>query len=174
LEERAARLGIRTAIAEAAGTLRDKLTERAALVDLVLVPWEYVAIAESVRGLLVAGRPVLVGGWAVEGPVQLWLDARTGSDSGSSLFVATYLAERWQVPLTVAVSGQRDGAEIRAYLELHELQTVFATDGEPDEVHDRLVMVVEAWEQGLFGRRQLSSAARGALSQRAGTVILCP
>lgn len=80
-------------------------------------------------------RPVLIVGTtpsALERPLLLLDSSAAARDA---LFVATYLAERWQRPLHVAVTANKAAGQTlayaRRYLEMHEVQATFITTDRP-------------------------------------------
>lgn len=197
IEMEAARRGVRASLATASESGVDddarglrlrglrlpglRLAERAVLVDLVVVSRSLAGegeavVADGFLSLLQAERPVLVGGLTASGPGQLVLDSMGRADDDGALFVATYLAERWQKPLTVLTDDRDYGKRerIRAYLTLHEVEARFGSEGSVGEAGRDSVIVLGVWERGWFGRRRVAQRVKDRLRSAPGALLFCP
>ncbi len=140
--------GVNGTLALEVGDPTGKILERSALVDLIVLKVLYppatgiAGLASPLRTIITqAARPVLaLPGDAIPSTHAL-LAFDGGSRAKEALFVATYLAEQWQINLTVftALDGSRLSTatqdEARAYLELHEINAEYVVeDGPPDSV----------------------------------------
>jgi nucleotide-binding universal stress UspA family protein len=140
--------GVKGSLALELGDPTTKILERSSLVDLIVLKVSYppatgiAGLASPLRNLITgAARPVL----ALPGDAISCTDALLAFDGSSrakeALFVATYLAERWAVNLTVftALDTAKLSAstqdEARAYLDLHEIQAEYVVEkGATDSV----------------------------------------
>ncbi len=131
--------GLSGSLAIEAGEIARKICERSALTDLVVLNLAYppssqwlARLGSGFRTIIrKCARPVL----AVPGqasPLESALLAYDGSlKSKEALFVATYMAEMWKIPLTVLTAAEADHTtpetqnHAKAYLELHEVQAAF-------------------------------------------------
>lgn len=157
------------------------LVERAALVDLVLVPRAlfgdsgtaaFMALLELLGGV---GRPLLVGGFPRTGPSRLLLDLSGGADPDTALFVATYLAERWGLPLQLFGDGVGTVKleRVRAYLALHELESNFVAESLIG-AEDGTLLIRGMWARPRFRRPRLDPVAVARIRRAAVAVMLCP
>jgi len=135
--------GVPGSLATESGEIARKICERALLTDLVVLnvahpPAGLSSFGSGLRTIIWrCARPILaVSGWS--SPVDRALLAFDGSPKArEALFVATYVAERWQIALTVAAvaDGSRvtpavlDGA--KRYLDLHEVAAELMTISGP-------------------------------------------
>jgi nucleotide-binding universal stress UspA family protein len=134
--------GLNGSLAIEAGEIARKICERSALTDLVILNLAYppssqwlARLGSGFRTIIRrCARPVL----AVPGqasPLESALLAYDGSPKAKeALFVATYMAEMWKIPLTVLTVIEADHTTLetqnhaKAYLELHEVgQATFVT-----------------------------------------------
>jgi nucleotide-binding universal stress UspA family protein/uncharacterized ParB-like nuclease family protein len=140
--------GLRGSLALEVGEPAPKILERSPLADLVVLKVNYPpaagisGLASPLRTIIArAGRPIL----AVPGkfrPISRALLAFDGSARAKeALFLAAYLAERWQVELTVFTALENGRLsdvvqeEARAYMELHEVQADYVVEkGSADSV----------------------------------------
>jgi nucleotide-binding universal stress UspA family protein len=140
--------GVKGSLALEVGDPTAKILKRSSLVDLIVLKVSYppatgiAGLASPLRTLLMrAARPVL----ALPGDAVPCTDALLAFDGSSrakeALFLATYLAERWAVNLTVftaldnAKLSSSTQDEARAYLELHEIQAEYVVEkGTTDSV----------------------------------------
>jgi nucleotide-binding universal stress UspA family protein len=132
--------GARGTLAIESGEPTQKILERSALTDLIVMKISYPpsagikVMASQIRNLITrASRPILaLPGKATS--LQHALLAFDGSPkSKEALFVATYLAEQWQTQLTI-LTGEDDrssGTSVedfaRNYLEFNEIEARFIT-----------------------------------------------
>jgi nucleotide-binding universal stress UspA family protein len=132
-------VGVSGSLAIEVGEVARKICERSALTDLVVLNLAYppssqwlARLGSGFRTIIrQCARPVL----AVPGqasPLESALLAYDGSlKSKEALFVATYMAEIWKIPLTVLTVAEADNTtpetqnHAKAYLELHEVQATF-------------------------------------------------
>ena len=127
------RAGVPGSLAVEPGEIARKICERALLTDLVVLnvahpPAGLGSLGSGLRAIIWrCARPILaVPGWST--PMDRALLAFDGSPKArEALFVATYVAERWQTALTVvsAIDGVRVTpavlADVQRYLDLHEV-----------------------------------------------------
>jgi len=118
------------------GNIPAKVCQRALLTDLIVLnamhppPPGLLSLRSGLRSIIWrSARPILTVPVEVS-PLDNALLAFDGSPkSKEALFVATYLAEKWQTKLTVisiAEKGSHPAQDyVRAYLELHEIQADF-------------------------------------------------
>lgn len=173
--------GIRATFSTTYETGDAALVTRAALVDLVLVPRAWLgdsgtaAFMARLGSLGGAGRPLLVGGLPRTGPSRLLLDLSGRADPEAALFVATYLAERWRLPLHLFGDGTGVAQleRVVAYLALHELESNFADDI-PAGAGDDSLLIRGVWARPRFRRPRLDPVAAARIRQAAGAVMLCP
>ena len=139
--------GVPGSLAIESGEIARKICERAVLTDMVVLNVAHppsgglASLGSGLRTIIWrCARPVLtVPGWSTK--LSRALLAYDGSSkSREALFVATYLAERWQTALTVvaATDGSRPSPEalryLHTYLEWHEVQADFVqASGAPGE-----------------------------------------
>jgi nucleotide-binding universal stress UspA family protein len=157
------RAGVPGSLAAEPGEIARKICERALLADLVVLNVAHppggglASLGSGLRAIIWrCARPMLaVPGWSTE--VNRALLAFDGSPKArEALFVATYLAERWQTALTVVAvaDGSRVTpgalADAQRYLDLHELTAEFVNAAGPiadailtlaDERHINLLML---------------------------------
>lgn len=183
MEIEASRLDVRaslTTVDGIAGKASDHLAERALFVDLVVVSRSVAgegkaAVEDDFLSLLQAERPVWVGG--VNGlPGQLFLDSTGKADDKAAVFVATYLAERWRLPLTVLTAGVDKARQERicAYLAVHEVEAQFSDEGGLREAGTESLIVLGTWERRWLGRRRVNARVIERLSSTPGALLLCP
>jgi nucleotide-binding universal stress UspA family protein len=139
--------GLAGRLAFQVGPIASSIAERSRWVDLVVLSLSYppepqlaARLASGLRTILLnCTRPVL----AVPGPASrleralLAFDGSSKSDE--ALFVATYLAGQWKMPLVVAaVEGERaqsqNQSRVQVYLDEHGVPATFAQpQGQPAE-----------------------------------------
>jgi len=140
--------GVKGSLALEVGDPTTKILQRSSLADLIVLKVSYppasgiAGLASPLRTLITrAARPILaLPGNAI--PCTHALLAFDGSSRAKeALFVATYLAEQWNVSLTVftALEGTKLSPsaqnEVRAYLELHEVEAEYVIEkGATDSV----------------------------------------
>jgi nucleotide-binding universal stress UspA family protein len=115
------------------GNVVRQICERALLTDLIILNVSHPplpglpSLRSGLRSIIWrSARPIL----SVSGKVSLMDNAMLAFDgsakSREALFVATYLAEKWQTRLKVLTIGANDSHTVqdyaRSYLELHEVQ----------------------------------------------------
>jgi len=140
-----AEAGLTGNLAIESGEIARKICDRAVLTDLVILNLAYppssqwlARLGSGFRTIISkCARPVL----AVPGqasPLASALLAYDGSSKAKeALFVATYMAEMWKIPLavlTVAEAGNTSAEtqdHARAYLELHEVEAMFISIESP-------------------------------------------
>lgn len=121
------------------GIAVSKISERATMADLVVLDTDFLkggqnqekGALDMLRALKPAGRPVLFSReWT--SPMErtlLVLNETSGIDS--TLFLATYLAERWGTELVVLTAGHEEwyqsgeASQAQKYLALHEVKARF-------------------------------------------------
>ncbi len=126
--------GVGGSLAVESGEPARKILERAILADLVALKISYPpsagigGLASPLRAILARSpRPVL----ALPGSPTDLSSAALAFDGSpkakEALFIAAYLAERWQTPLTVFTGADSPSAQdyARQYLELHEVQATY-------------------------------------------------
>ena len=134
------REGVQGVLAVEVGEPRQKILERSALTDLIVMKVSYPpsagirALGSHIRTLVGnASRPIL----AVPGKATALKHALLAFDGSpkarEALFVATYLAEQWQTELTIltGLSDQTTDSSVQEfaenYLEFNEIQGRFIT-----------------------------------------------
>lgn len=137
-DRRCEQAGVRGTLAVESGEPARRIVERSRLVDLVVMRVKYppaaglAVLTSPLRSLLERlPRPVLALPAEAISPLQHVLLAYDDSPkSREALFLAAYLAERFQTRLTVftaSESAQNVQEHAHSYLELHELRAEFAS-----------------------------------------------
>ena len=130
--------GLNGALAVKSGDISDQICEHALLTDLIVLNVSHPpepglhSLGSGLRSIIRrSARPILTVPGKVS-PLSHALVAFDGSEkSKEALFIATYLAERWQTSLSVlsiqdsARVTEQTQAYARTYLELHEIQAEF-------------------------------------------------
>jgi len=175
------------------GDRGERLLARAPLTDLVVVDHSFAALngeahlSPAVKQLLErGGRPVLVVGSESTPLRRVLLVANGLRGDHQALFVAAYLAERWQASLTVLpeLRGNGDALDgLRDYLAVHEVMATLLPGGGPSsesvrraaaEQHSEVV-VMGAFQYGHFGRRRLDAERAGSLlAPGVPPLLICP
>ena len=131
--------GVDGALAIEEGHAVSKISERAIMSDLIVLDRRFLSADQNqekgapdrLRSLKQAGRPVLLAGESTS-PLKrilLALEGREGIDS--TLFLTTYLAERWDSELIVLSDAKREHDEegendrVQQYLAMHEVEAPF-------------------------------------------------
>ena len=153
------------------------LAERAPLVDLVIASRRTLRDAGvfSDASWAQAGRPLLVGPLPQDGPARLLLDLTGRADPQTAIFVAVYLAERWQLPLllrTPAAAGA-DLEGIQAYFALHEVEAR-SVKTIPADAEEATLLIRGMWLQRRLRRPRLDPVAAERVQNFTGAVLLCP
>ena len=132
------REGVNGVLAIEVGDPTQKILERAALADLIVIKVSYPpstgikALASHVRTLIVrSSRPIL----ALPGAISHFQHALVAFDGSpkakESLFIATYLAEQWQTKLTILTAPENQALDTtaedfaRTYVEFNEIEAEF-------------------------------------------------
>ena len=149
--------GVRGALAIEMGDPTQKILERSALTDLIVIKISHPpatgikALASHIRTLITrSSRPIL----AMPGGISELKHALLAFDGSpkakEALFVATYLAEQWQTKLTI-LTGLDDAASDRSaqdfaqnYLEFNEIQADFIVEKYSAEVLNKSADEVQA------------------------------
>lgn len=132
---RCAEAGIQAGLSTTEGNVSDAIVERGLLNDLIILNVSHPpeagipGLGSGLRAIISrAARPVLTIPGKTS-PMDSILVGYDGSQkSHEALFVATYLAEKWQSAISVLTlennqkRGQKIQQQARAYLELHEIQ----------------------------------------------------
>jgi nucleotide-binding universal stress UspA family protein len=183
------RAGVAGSLAVEPGEIARKICERALLTDLVVLnvahpPAGLASLGSGLRTIIWrCARPILaVSGWSTL--VDRALLAFDGSPkSREALFVATYLAERWQIALTVisAVDGVRVTpaalVDVQRYLDLHEVAADVLSVSGPiaeailaaaEERHINLLML------GGYGANPVKEVILGSTVNRVLREAPCP
>lgn len=157
-EQRCKELNVTASLMVEKGSVSRQVCERALLTDLIVLnsahppspgfPSLYSGLRAIIRG---SARPILTVAEKTS-PMDNALLAFDGSSkSKEALFVATYLAEKWQTKLTVLTVGNNARQAVqdyaRSYLELHEIQADFilrsgSRDIFPTIIQDYLINLV--------------------------------
>jgi nucleotide-binding universal stress UspA family protein len=187
------REGVRGVLAVEAGDPTQKILERSALTDLVVIKISYPpsmgikALGSHIRTLVAnASRPIL----AVPGKttsLQHALLAFDGSPKArEALFVATYLAEQWQTELTI-LTGLDDKASDDAvqefaenYLEFNEIEGRFISkkyspevlNATADEVGADLV-IMGGYSGSILKEMTVGSSVNYMLRESERPVLIC-
>jgi nucleotide-binding universal stress UspA family protein len=187
--------GVPGRLAVEVGGVARKLCERSRWVDLVVLSLAHPPAPQPVAKLgsgfhtLIrrCPRPVL----AVPGgapPLDRALLAYDGSPKAEeALFVATYLAARWGIPLvvvTVIETGRTTSAALahaREYLESHELEATFVKESGPvaeailktAEAHESELIVMGGYGFSPVIEVVLGSAVDRVLREARGAVLVC-
>ena len=128
--------GVDGALAIEEGNAIGKISERAIISDLIVLDRRFLSAnhdhgkgtPDRLRSLKQAGRPVLLAGQATSPLKHILLALDGGTEIGTTLFLATYLAERWGSQLIVLSDRKRerngDGQNdrVQQYLTLHEVE----------------------------------------------------
>jgi nucleotide-binding universal stress UspA family protein len=181
--------GVPGSLAVEPGEIARKICERALLTDLVVLnvahpPAGLASLGSGLRTIIWrCARPILaVSGWSTL--LDRALLAFDGSPKArEALFVATYLAERWQTVLTVisAVDGVRVTpaalVDVQRYLDLHEVAADVLSVSGPiaeailaaaEERHINLLML------GGYGANPVKEAILGSTVNRVLREAPCP
>ena len=152
-----AKEGVRGVLAIEMGDPTQKILERSALTDLIVIKVSHPpatgikALASHIRTLITrSSRPLL----AMPGGISELKHALLAFDGSpkakEALFVATYLAEQWQTKLTI-LTGLDDTVSDRSaqdfaqnYLEFNEIQADFIVEKYSAEVLNRTADEIQA------------------------------
>jgi nucleotide-binding universal stress UspA family protein len=127
------------------GNIPSQICERALLTDLIVLDVSHppmpglASLNSGLRSIIWrSARPILTVPGKVS-PMDNALLAYDGSaKSKEALFVATYLAEKWQTKLMVLTIGDEGSPLVqdyaRSYLELHEIQADFMVASGPFDI----------------------------------------
>jgi nucleotide-binding universal stress UspA family protein len=179
-ERRCEMAGVAGKLALAVGKVPRTICERARWADLIVLNLAYPPAPQPLARLgsgfrtLIRGcpRPVLAVPGATS-PLSRALLAYDGSPKAQeALFVATYLAGRWQIPLVVVTVIESDRAtpetlaRAQDYLETHGVQATFVEENGP--VAEALLETAEARQSDLiimggYGRSPLVEAVLGSV-----------
>jgi nucleotide-binding universal stress UspA family protein len=168
--------GVSGQLAIVEGELVETVIERAAMVDLIVLalrdtPGAGAAAEVSSRIQQIlrrAPRPVLVvtGDWSNLAQPLLVYDR--SAKAREALFVATYMAEQWRVPLALIVPAADSEAlnYAQRYLEMHELEAAVTTV--PHLTADLILQTAVSQScdlliKGSYRSRSLVTAVRGSL-----------
>ena len=149
--------GVEGRLAVEVGETTQKILERSALTDLIVLRISYPpstgikVLASHIRTLIArASRPIL----AVPGTTTELQHALLAFDASpkakEALFVATYLAEQWQTRLTIFTGPEESAAEssaqdfARNYLEFNEVQAEFISEKYSPEALRKTAEEIEA------------------------------
>lgn len=173
--------------------LGEQLLARAPFSDLLVVNHAFAAgdggvpFSPAIKTLLErGGRPVLVTGDEPSPFRRVLLVAGEGRGDNQALFVAAYLAERWQASLTVIPDLRGDSEaqrRLRDYLALHEVSATYlpVAEAADDFVHRAAadqgsdLIVMGAFQYGRFGRRRLDAELAGTLlTPDLPPLLVCP
>jgi nucleotide-binding universal stress UspA family protein len=114
------------------GSISRQVCERALLNDLIVLNVAHPpspglsSLRSGIRSIIWhSARPILTVAGKVSPMDKLLLAFDGSSKSKEALFVATYLAEKWQAKVTVVTIGDKSAQPVqdyaRSYLELHEI-----------------------------------------------------
>jgi nucleotide-binding universal stress UspA family protein len=188
-------VGLDGLLAVEVGEVASKICERGLLADLVVLnlahppPTQPLARLDSGFRTIIrrCARPILAVPASAH-PLDSVLLAYDGSPRAQeALFVATYFAELWDVPLTVAAVAEPELApanvldRARAYLDFHEIQATFVSESGP--VASVIMILAEAHNchliiMGGYGRHPvremvLGSSVDEVLRQSRRPVLIC-
>jgi nucleotide-binding universal stress UspA family protein len=184
------RAGVTGSLAIETGEIARKICERAVLTDMVVLNVAHppagglASLGSGLRTIIWrCARPVLtVPGWSTK--LSRALLAYDGSSkSREALFVATYLAERWQTALTVvsATDGSRPSAEamqyVHTYLDWHEVQAEFVqAEGAPGETVLKTAQerAIDLIMMGGYGATPMKEVILGSTVNRVLRETSCP
>jgi len=183
------RAGVPGSLVVEQGEIARKICERALLTDLVVLnvahpPAGLGSLGSGLRTIIWrCARPILaVPGWST--PVDRAMLAFDGSPKArEALFVATYVAERWQTALTVvsAIDGARVTpavlADVQRYLDLHEVTAdLLSVSGPIAEA-----LLTAAGERGInllmlggYGANPVKEVILGSTVNRVLREVHCP
>jgi nucleotide-binding universal stress UspA family protein len=185
--------GVHGVLAVEVGDPTQKILERAALADLIVMKISYPpsiglkVLASNVRTIIArSSRPIL----AIPGFTSNFSRALLAFDGGpkakEALFVATYLAEQWQTKLTI-LTGLED-REVdtsaqdfaRNYLEFNEVEAEFVNkkySGETlkntaEEIHADLV-VMGGYSGSILKEMTMGSSVNYMLRESQFPILIC-
>lgn len=140
-ERRCGEAGVAGELAIASGSILRQITSRSRWVDLVVVNLAYpppprpiLRLSSGFRNLIRRCPRPLLAAPGLTTPLENALLAYDGSPKAQeALFVATYLALRWNIPLTVVTVIERDSdgealERARAYLEERGVQAAYVVE----------------------------------------------
>jgi nucleotide-binding universal stress UspA family protein len=142
--------GVTGSLAIVKGDVVEQVCQRGLLTDLIVINVSHPpepglsSLGSGLRAIIWrSARPILTVSEKVS-PMDRALVAYDGSPrSKEALFIAAYLAERWQTALTVMTvtdGGKTDASvqeDAHTYLDLHEVRADFiVTDGPPESLLD--------------------------------------
>jgi nucleotide-binding universal stress UspA family protein len=178
------------------GNVAAKICDRAALTDVVVLNLAYPP-APQLLSRLGSGfrtiirhcpRPVLAVPDAAE-PFERVLIAYDGSQKAEeALFVATYFAETWRLPLVLVTVKQGEAVtaanvdHARAYVEMHELEATYVVHDDVDvasavaktsAAHDCNLIVMGGYGANAVVKVMLGSAVDQVLRQARLPVLVC-
>lgn len=194
-ERRCREGGIEAKLALAAGDVPDEVCRRARWVDLVVLnlafppePRPLARLGSGFRSILLrCPRPVLVVPQRTRALNRALLAYDDSPKAREALFVAAYLAGRWQIPLVVltVLEGRRvtrDAAEqARRYLEARRVPARFLQkSGSPAEAileagekHDADLILVGGYGPAPVIEAMLGSTVDQALRQCSRPLLIC-
>jgi nucleotide-binding universal stress UspA family protein len=149
--------GVQGVLAIEMGDPTQKILERSALTDLIVVKISHPpstgirALASHIRTLITrSSRPILAMPGKTSDLKHALLAFDGSPKSKEALFVATYLAEQWQTKLTIltglddTVSNRSAQEFAQSYLEFNEIQADFVIEKYSADVLNRTADEVQA------------------------------
>jgi nucleotide-binding universal stress UspA family protein len=168
--------GVSGRLAVAEGDLVETVIERAAMADLIVLALRdtqsegtAAEVSSRIQQILRrAPRPVLVvtGDWSNLARPLLVYDR--SAKAREALFVATYMAEQWRVPLAlIAPAADREALDYaQRYLDMHELEAAVTTVPRLTADLIRQTAVAQSCDlliKGGYRSRSLVTVVRGSL-----------
>lgn len=143
-ERRCREAGVDGALAVEEGNAADQISKRAIMADLIVLDRRFLSAnrnrekgaIDMLRSLRQGDRPVLLTRKWTSPLKRILLASEEEAGIGTTLFSATYLAERWGSELVLLSStkmGEREGGEsgkVQQYLAMHEVEARFLTTDE--------------------------------------------
>lgn len=176
------------------GDMVDSLVQRSLLADLLVVDREFAAGGERRKGQDIfdsrtrrVTRPMLIVPGSTRSIARVLLAYDDLDRAREALFVATYMAERWQTSLAIVTVQESKRGEppslehARSYLEMHEVEAEFiVARGSAAEVivaraqaQDSDLILMGSRGNGLLARHALGQTARGVLGAWDGLLLVC-
>jgi len=187
--------GVAGELALAIGNVPRRICERARWADLVVVnlaypppPQPLARLSSGFRALIRrCARPVLAVPGAASSLHRALLPYDGSPKAEEALFVATYLAGRWHIPLVVVtvIEGGRTTPETvsraRAYLEAHGIQATFVKGSgtvarailKMAEAHQSDLIIMGGYGSGPMLEVVLGSAVDQVLRESRKPVLIC-
>jgi nucleotide-binding universal stress UspA family protein/uncharacterized ParB-like nuclease family protein len=195
-QQRCVQEGVSAEWVSESGNPLETIAKRSSLADLVVLSKGYWSDQATSRELetgvgevvSISSCPILIVPDEFRPLRRMLLAYDDTAKAREALFVATYLAECWQVSLAIATimeskgDGQEATAYARRYLEMHEVNGTFVSaHGQPGDTllqmaadHDVDMVIMGSHGDGRMGGRAVGRTLWQVLQQSVRPLMICP